>query len=272
MAGVILPYLRDRPLALSRHPNGIEGKSFFQKDVSRQPPPDWVHTALLSSDSGPEQTIRALLCQDEATLIYLANLGCIELHPWCSRMGSLDWPDYVVLDLDPEDIAFDQVVEAARETRKVLEQAGAEGYCKTSGQRGLHVYVPFGGRYPYEQAKQFAELIVRLVHTRLPGSTSLIRQPAKRQKRVYLDYLQNGKGKTVAAPYSLRAYPGAPVSTPLRWTEVKRGFDPGRFTMRTLPKRLEAIGDLWTPVLGEGIDLPASLERLATILKSASKK
>jgi bifunctional non-homologous end joining protein LigD len=272
IAGVILPYLRDRPLSLRRHPNGIEGKSFFQKDVTGQPPPDWVQTVLLSFDSGEQKTIRAVLCQDEATLIYLANLGCIELHPWSSRMGSLDRPDYVILDLDPEDIAFDQVIEAAQQTRKVLEQAGAEGYCKTSGQRGLHIYVPFGGRYPFEQAKQFAELIVRLVHKRLPGSTSLIRQPAKRQKRVYLDYLQNGKGKTVAAPYSLRAYPGAPVSTPLRWTEVKRGLDPSRYTIWTLPKRLEKIGDSWAPVLGQGIDLHASLERLAVFLKKASRK
>jgi bifunctional non-homologous end joining protein LigD len=263
MAGVILPYLRDRPLSLRRHPNGIEGKSFFQKDVSAQPPPDWVRTVRLTSDSGPQKMIRSILCQDEPTLIYLANLGCIELHPWSCHMGSLDRPDYVVLDLDPENISFDQVIEAAQHTRKVLEQAGAEGYCKTSGQRGLHIYVPFGGRYDHELAKQFAELIVRLVHTRLPDTTSLIRQPAKRQKRVYLDYLQNGKGKTVAAPYSIRAYPGASVSTPLRWTEVKRGLDPGRFTMRTVPKRLEKIGDLWTPVLGQGLDLYASLERLA---------
>lgn len=262
-AAVILPYLRDRPLSLRRHPNGIEGKSFFQRDVSRQPPPDWVQTALLPSDSGPQNTIRTVLCQDEPTLIYLANLGCVELHPWSSRMGNLDRPDYVIFDLDPEDISFDQVIDAGQHIRKVLDQAGAEGYCKTSGQRGLHIYVPFGGRYAYEQARQFAELIVRFVHMSLPASTSLIRHPAKRQKRVYLDYLQNGKGKTVAAPYSLRAYPGAPVSTPLRWTEVKRGLDPGRFTLRTLARRLEKLGDLWTPVLGPGINLQASLERLA---------
>jgi bifunctional non-homologous end joining protein LigD len=271
VAGIILPHLKDRPLALHRHPNGIEGKSFFQKDVSQQPPPEWITTADLPSDGGDRKTIRWVLCQDEPTLVYLANLGCIELNPWNARIGSLDQSDYAVLDLDPEDIAFDQVIEAAQVVRRMLDQVGATGYCKTSGKRGLHIYVPFGARYRHEQARHFAELIAHLVHRQLPGTTSLVRHPAGRQQRVYLDFLQNGKGKTVAAPYSVRPYPGGTVSTPLKWSEVKRGLDPSRFTIRTLASRLAKLGDLWKPVLGQGIDLPACLDRLASYLQKGKK-
>jgi bifunctional non-homologous end joining protein LigD len=265
VSGFILPYLKDRPQSLHRHPNGILGKSFFQKDMGHQPPPDWVQTVELVSESDGKIT-RSLLCQDEATLVYLANLGCIELNPWNARVGSLDQADYLLLDLDPEDISFDRVVEAAQAIHKVLQQVGAEAVCKTSGKRGLHVYVPFGGRYSHDQAKQFAELIARIVHHKLPSSTSLLRHPRGRQRRVYLDYLQNGKGKTLAAAYSVRPHPKATVSAPLKWTEVRRGLDPSRFTIRTMSKRLASVGDLWRPILGPGIDLAACLERLATLI------
>jgi bifunctional non-homologous end joining protein LigD len=272
VASAILPYLKDRPLSLHRHPNGIDGKSFFQKDVRHQPPPDWVQTADLPSESGDRKTIRAPLCQDEATLVYLANLGCIELNPWNCRIGTLNQPDYAVIDLDPEDVSFEEVIEAAQALRKILERVGAKGYCKTSGKRGLHVYIPFGARYRHEQARQFAELLGHIVHQRLPRSTSVDRLPAQRQHRVYLDFLQNGKGKTVAAPYSVRPHPGATVSTPLRWAEVRRGLDPSKFTIRTLEKRLAKVGDLWQPVLGSGIDLPACLHRLASFVGKEVKK
>ncbi len=262
----ILPYLRDRPESLNRHPNGIHEKSFFQKDVGKQPPPEWVQTVDLISESDRKR-IRSILCHDEATLVYLANLGCIELNPWSARVGSLDRPDYLVLDLDPEEISFDHVVEAAQAIRKVLQQVGAEALCKTSGKRGLHVYVPFGARYSHDQAKQLAELIARIVNARLPSSTSLIRNPGSRQGRVYLDCFQNGKGKTLAAPYSARPWPMATISTPLKWAEVRRGLDPSKFTIRTMAKRLGAVGDLWKPVLGPGIDLSACLEQLGSILK-----
>jgi bifunctional non-homologous end joining protein LigD len=266
----ILPHLKDRPQSLHRHPNGIHGKSFFQKDVSRQPPPDWVQTVTFASDSHGKKA-RAILCQDEATLVYLANLGCIELNSWNSRIETLDRPDYVVLDLDPENVPFDRVIEAAQTARIVLENVGAEPLCKTSGKRGLHVCIPFGAAYSHEQAKHFSELIARIVNARLPSSTSLVRSPSARQERVYLDYLQNGKGKTLAAAYSARPYPKATVSAPLKWTEVRRGLDPSKFTMRTMPKRLDSLGDLWKPVLGAGLDLPDCLERLAALLKRESR-
>jgi bifunctional non-homologous end joining protein LigD len=261
VAPVILPYLRDRPQSLHRHPNGIAGPGFFQKDVSRQPPPDWVRTALVTSESD-KGAIRYLLCQDEPSLLYLANLGCIELNPWHSRVGTLDKPDYLVIDLDPEAVPFAQVIETAVAVRKLLDRAGAASLCKTSGKRGLHVFVPLGARYAYEQAKQFAEIVANVVHGRLPGVTSVVRSPAQRQGRVYLDFLQNRRGQTVVAPYSVRPVPGATVSTPLRWGEVRKGLDPTAFTLKTMPRRLDKVGDLWQPALGGGIDLSACLERI----------
>jgi bifunctional non-homologous end joining protein LigD len=269
VAGFILPYLKDRPESLHRHPNGIEGKSFFQKNMGRQPPPAWVQTADLTSNTDGK-VVQSVLCQDEATLVYLANLGCIELNPWNSRVGTLDQPDYLLLDLDPSDIAFDRVVEVAQAIRKTLQQAKVPSCCKTSGKRGLHIYVPLGAQYSHEQAKCFAELIARIVNRELPYTTSLVRSPSGRQGRIYLDYLQNGKGKTLAAPYSVRPYPHATVSTPLKWAEVRRGLDPSRFTIKTISKRLAAVGDLWKAVLGPGIDLPEALARLGILVNKRS--
>ncbi|MBV9122007.1 MAG: DNA ligase D [Planctomycetes bacterium] len=261
MAPVLLPYLRDRPQSLHRHPNGMAGKSFFQKDVSRQPPPDWVKTMTIPPGSGTKD-VTYVLCQDQASLLYLANLGCIELNPWNSRVDSLENPDYLVIDLDPEDVPFARVVEAARAVHQILDRAGAPSLCKTSGKRGLHVFVPLGARYNYDQARRFAEILARLVHERLPDSTSLVRSPALRQGRVYLDYLQNRRGQTLVAPYAVRPAPGATVSTPLKWAEVKKTLDPTQFNLRTLPKRLDRVGDLWQPILGPGVDLAACLKRL----------
>jgi bifunctional non-homologous end joining protein LigD len=264
----ILPHLKDRPQSLHRHPNGILKQSFFQKDFSNQRLPEWVATIPIPSDSG-DKIARTIVCQDEATLVYLANLGCIEINPWNACVQSLDQADYVLLDLDPEDIEFPHLVEAAQEIRKLMERAGAASYCKTSGKRGLHVYIPFGARYSHEQAKQFAYVIAQIVHGKRPATTSLVRAPGQRQKRVYLDFLQNGKGKTLAAPYSARPYPGATVSTPLQWKEVNKRLDPSRFTIRTLPERLAKLGDIWEPVLGPGIDLQKCLEGLSSLLRKA---
>jgi bifunctional non-homologous end joining protein LigD len=259
MAPIMMPYLRDRPESLNRHPNGITGKNFFQKDVSKQPPPHWVETATISGGTGDLQYI---VCQDEGTLLYLANLGCIEINPWNSRVGHLDNPDYLILDLDPEDIEFAEVVKAAQAVHKVLEKADIPCCCKTSGKRGLHIFVPLGARYDYDAARSFAQILATLVHNQLPETTSLLRSPSQRQHRVYLDYLQNSRGQTLAAPYSIRPAPGATVSAPLAWNEVRKGLDPAKFTIKSMPRRVAKVGDLWTPVLGKGIDLESCLSRL----------
>jgi bifunctional non-homologous end joining protein LigD len=253
-------------MSLHRHPDGINGKSFFQKDVSRSPPPAWVQTVPIHSES-TGKTGNYVVCQDASTLLYLANLGCIEMNPWNARAGSLDNPDYLVIDLDPVDLPFARVIETAIAVRKVLERAGVESVCKTSGKRGLHVYVPLGGRTTNDEARQFAELIGQLVHAEFPGTTSLVRDPRKRKRRVYLDYLQNRRGQTMVAPYSVRPQTGATVSTPLKWREVRKVLDPTRFTMKTIAQRVDRVGDLWQPILGPGIDLAASLKKLAASVR-----
>jgi bifunctional non-homologous end joining protein LigD len=261
VAPVMLPYLVDRPQSLHRHPNGIDKESFFQKDFGDQVP-EWFQTVRVPSSTDRGET-HYVLCQDEASLLFLANLGCIEINPWNSRVGHLNEPDYMVIDLDPEEIPFDRVVEAALAVRRLLDRIGAESRCKTSGKTGLHVYVPLGAKYTVDEARQFAELVATVVQRELWETTSTLRRPALRRRRVYLDFLQNRTGQTLAAPYSVRPVAGAPVSTPLKWSEVRRGLDPAKFTMQSVPRRLDRVGDLWKPVLGRGIDLAACLDRLA---------
>ena len=266
MAKWMLPYLKDRPQSLKRNPGGIADAGFFHKDFDHKPYA-WMKTVRIASHS--REDMDYLLCQDEATLVAMANLGCIELDPWNSRVGHLDQPDYCIIDLDPEDIPFAKVVEAAVETRKVLDAAKIPAYCKTTGGRGLHILIPLGAKYSYEQARMLAELVGQLVHARLPGTTSLIRSPSQRQKRVYLDYLQNSRGQTLAAPYCLRPRPGAKASAPLRWDEVKPGLDPAKFNIHTMEARVKKVGDLWKGVLGPGIDLKAALTRLSVLAEKA---
>jgi bifunctional non-homologous end joining protein LigD len=265
VAPLLVPYLRDRPLSLHRYPDGVEGQSFFQKDVRKAP--DWVRTIAIRHSSR-EKPIHYVLCQDEATLVYLANLAALELHPWHSRVAALDCPDYVVIDLDLRDTPFTQVIDVALEVRSILDQAGAPCWCKTSGMSGLHLYVPLAQRYDYSEAAQFADLVARIAHQRLPHTTSLDRDPARRRTLVYLDSLQNRRGQSIAAVYSVRANPEAMVSTPLKWSEVKRKLDPTVFTIRTVPKRLIKLGDLWSGVLGNGIDMLECLNRLPRLVQS----
>jgi bifunctional non-homologous end joining protein LigD len=259
VAPYILKHLRDRPESLRRYPDGIKGEAFFHKDVGALVP-DWVETVPIDSDSGSDKVY--MLCQDEATLLYVVNLGCIDLNPWLSRLGSLEKPDYSVIDLDPEAIAFDKVVEAAMAVHEVLARANVPSLVKTSGATGMHIFVPLGGKYTYDQSRQFAELVATFAHQKLPDVTSLVRNPAQRQGRVYIDFLQNRRAQTLASAYSVRPFPGAPVSTPLEWEEVVPGLDPGNFTMFTLRERLERVGDLWEKEAGV-LDLPGFLESLS---------
>jgi len=260
IAPYLLPYLKGRPESLKRTPNGIDKPSFFQKDMP-DTIPSWAHTEELLSESTKEK-VHYLICNDKPTLLFMANLGCIELNPWNSRLQSLEYPDYAVVDLDPVDVPFEQVVETALAVKETLKQAGAEGYCKTSGSRGLHIYIPLGANYTYEQARDFAHLVAKHTHKLAPEITSLERSPAKRQHKVYLDYLQNSEGQTLAAPYCLRPKPGATVSAPLLWEEVKKGLNPSEFTISTIFERLKKLGDLFGPVLGKGISLDKSMQAL----------
>ncbi len=261
IAPYILPYLKNRPLSLKRNPNGINEPAFFQKNAGEQAP-SWVKTTDVFSESN-SKTVHYIMVNDKATLIYVANLGCIEMNPWNSVYPNLDKPNYMIIDIDPsEKNTFDEVIETALAVKEVLDKAGASGYCKTSGATGLHVYIPMGAKYTYDQVRDFGHLIAHLTAEQLPAITSLERSLAKRGEKIYVDFLQNSKGQTLASAYSLRPKPGATVSTPLEWKEVKKGLHPSQFDIKNIHKRLQKTGDIFSPVLQKGIDMQKCLQQL----------
>ena len=262
ISDIILPYLKNRPQSLNRFPNGINGPSFFQKDFDVDKIPSWLKTTKVKSDSKSDY-IDYLLCNDRATLLYMANLGCIELNPWNSTIKNPENPDWMVIDLDPEKVDFKKVAETAAEIRKILESLEVESYCKTSGSRGLHIYIPLAAKYDYESVKIFARFIATTIHHQIPEITSIERTVSKRQNKIYLDYLQNNRSQTLAAPYSVRPKPGATVSTPLEWSEVNGNLSPGQFTIKTILKRIDRKGDLWQPVLGKGVNLNKLIKKFS---------
>ncbi|MGC5743262.1 DNA ligase D [Chryseobacterium sp. NFX27] len=265
VAEYILPYLKNRPLSLNRFPNGIEEQGFYQKDAGDHMP-DWIKTTKVYSESN-DKYIDYVYCNDKATLAYLNNLGCIDLNPWNSALPDLEHPDYLVLDLDPsKKNTFDDVIETALQVNEVLNSVKIKGYCKTSGSTGIHVYIPMGGKYDFDQVKDFAHILMKQVHEQLPEITTLERSLQKRDDRkIYLDYLQNRTGQTLASAYSLRPKEGASVSMPLDWDEVKPGMKPTDFTIDNALDRIKEKGDLFKPVLGKGIDMMKALELLQNI-------
>ena len=256
MADFILPYLKDRPLSLNRFPGGIHGKSFYQKDVKGKAP-EWAKTfPYTTSDGEPKEY---LVGDDTATLLWMASLGCIEINPWFSRIQSPDYPDYCVIDLDPDQHHFDKVIEAANVTKEVLDAIDVPAYVKTSGSTGIHIYIPLGGKYDYDQSQLFAKLIVSIVNKQIPRFTTLERMISDRKGKMYLDFLQNRPGATIAGPYSLRPKPGATVAMPLEWDELKPGLQMKDFTIFNAFDRVKDKGDIFKGVLGKGIDLETAI-------------
>ncbi len=262
VAEYILPYLKDRPMSLNRFPGGIHGPSFYQKDV-KDKAPDWAKTFPYTTREGEHKEY--LLGTDEASLLWMASLGCIEMNPWFSRAQSPDNPDYCVIDLDPDKNTFDQVIEAALEVKKVLDAIEVPSFCKTSGSTGMHIYIPLDAKYSYDQSQMFARIIVDIVHEQIPDYTSLERMVAARHGKMYLDFLQNRPGATIAGPYSLRPKIGATVSMPLHWDEVKPGLTMKDFTIFNAIDRLKVEGDLFKDVLGKGIDLEKTIKKAKEI-------
>jgi bifunctional non-homologous end joining protein LigD len=260
IAPYLSPYLQGRPLIMKRYPAGIAGKSFHQHDVNEAP--EFVETAAIEVEEGRE--VDYIVGGDRATLVYMANLGAIERHPWHSRVGQLDRPDWVVFDLDPENVDFTVVCDVALSTREILKNLGLESYVKTSGSRGLHLYVPVAAGHDYEQAARFAELVAARVVGENPEVATVERSLKKRKRaRIYIDHMQNARGKSVVAPYSVRPRPGAPVSAPLTWEEVaRRKVRPQDFHIKNIAGRLTRRGDLFKPVLGGGQTLSAALREL----------
>jgi bifunctional non-homologous end joining protein LigD len=254
----MMPYLKDRPMSLNRFPGGIHSKSFYQKNVTDKAP-YWAKTFAHVTDEGKETNY--LVGTDEASLLWMNSLGCIEINPWFSRVQSPDNPDYCVIDLDPDKHTYDQVVEAALAVKKVLDAIDVPSYPKTSGSTGMHIYIPLEAKYTYEQSQMFANIIVKLVHQQIPAFTSLERSIDARKGKMYLDFLQNRPGATIAGPYSLRPKPGATVSMPLSWDEVKPGLTIQHFNIYNACDRLKETGDLFKGVLGVGIDLEKTINK-----------
>ncbi len=262
VAPYLLPYLRDRPLVLTRYPDGIAGKSFFQKDAPDFAPA-WIRTERIYSHD-TERDIHYFVVDDVESLRYVANLGTIPLHFWGARIPHLDRPDWLILDLDPKGAPFTDVVAVARALRKILDELELPSHVKTSGATGLHILVPMGARYTHEETRTFARLLATLGVEAVGRIATIARPIHARGGKVYIDFGQNGHGRTIVAPYSVRPLPGAPVSCPLRWDEVTPKLDPARFTIKTAPARFARGRDPLAAVLTHpGIDLAATLARLA---------
>jgi len=253
------PYLRDRPVILTRYPDGIEGKSFFQKNAPDFTP-DWVVTRRIEDTD-------YFVCNDLDSLLYVINLGCIPLHIWSARFPSLDRPDWTILDLDPKGAPFTSVVKVARHIHHLLEPLHMPHVVKTSGQDGLHVLIPLGATMGHDEARMLAELLARVVAEELPDLATIARPLTDRGGRVYVDFLQNGFGKTIAAPFSVRPRPGAPVSTWLEWREVTARLNPARFDIRTVPARVRARPDPGRSLLEASADVTTLLSALARHLR-----
>jgi bifunctional non-homologous end joining protein LigD len=258
VADLLVPHLQGRPLSLKRYPNGIDHDFFFQKDASGFP--DWLHREEIASD---EDSKTRVIADDKASLLYLANLGCIDQNPYMSRLGSLDNPDFILIDLDPYHCGYDRIVEAAQLVREKLRLIGLTGYPKTTGGNGMHVYVPVEPIYEFAQTRSFAEILARWVAAERPDLFTTPRMTSAREKgKVYFDYLQNASRKTISAPYVLRAHPGAPVATPLKWEEIVPGIKPAQFHIANVLRRFERVGDLFNGVLTKPQELGPALEKL----------
>lgn len=263
VAEYILPYLKDRPLSLLRQPGGVTDHGFFQKNMPHAPA--WLPTTDVYSESH-SGNLHWMIGGTLESLLYAVQLGSIEINPWNSRIQSLDNPDWAVIDLDPEgSITFKDVVTVARTVKQVCDNWHIPCYPKTSGKTGIHIFIPMQAKYHYDQVKDFAHLMALEIHRRQPNLTSVERMPGKRPNRIYLDFLQNREGQTLASAYSVRPTPDASVSTPLHWDEVTPSLKPTDFTIANMPRRLSHVGDLWTPVLGKGVDIQRVLAHLKTL-------
>ncbi|HEX7236705.1 MAG TPA: DNA ligase D [Gammaproteobacteria bacterium] len=256
----LLPYLKDRPVVLTRYPDGIDGKSFFQKDAPVYAP-SWLRLETMWSEHA-EREIRYFVLDDVESLLYVANMGTIPLHVWSSRVAALERPDWCILDLDPKVAPLKHVVQIARHLHELCDEVGLENYVKTSGSTGLHVLIPLGARYTYEQSRTLAELLARFVSKSLPEIATIVRSVSDRDGKVYVDFLQNGHGRLLVSPFCVRPLPGAPVSMPLEWAQINGRLKLERFNIRSARKWLAKHGDPLAPVLSASSDMLAALEQL----------
>jgi len=260
VAPYLLKYLRDRPLVLTRYPTGIRGEGFYQKDCPDYAP-EWIRTWSYYHENAGRK-INYILCDSEAALIWLANQGAIELHPWASRIATPQEPDFLIFDLDPDPPAsFDDTVPVAFMVRQILEEFGLKGYPKTSGATGLHIYVPVRPIYPYRHLADLAGAVADLVHRADPGATTRERRVSARGGKVYIDHLQNIFGKTIVSVYSPRPRPGAPVSMPVSWSQLP-GVKPEGFSMKNFSEHIEGADRFFRPLLTQAFSLEDMAQHL----------
>jgi bifunctional non-homologous end joining protein LigD len=258
VAPAILPAVKDRPVTVKRYPDGIGGFSFYQKDAPKYAP-DWVKTATYPAESA-KRDVRYILCNSRKTLLWLANQASIELHPWLSRVDRIERPDFLVLDVDPPENDFERAVKVALAVKEVLDEMGLRSVAKTSGAKGVHIYVPLQRRYPYSRVRRAAEEVAARAEELVPDLATTAFQIAKRGGRVYLDAGRVAPGAHVVAPYSPRARPAASVSFPVEWNEIER-IRPEDFTIKTVPGIMERQGDRWRSLSPEPQALPQKVGR-----------
>lgn len=270
IAARMLPYLRDRPLSMERYPDGITGERIVQKNVPRYFP-GWVTRTRVAKQGG---ALSQVICDKPATLVYLANQACVEMHAFLSRTGALDRPDQLIFDLDPpDDDRFDLVRHLALLLRQLLEEElGLTAFVKTTGGKGLHVHVPLGGRDDFDAVRRFARQASDVLAAREPGHLTTEQRRDSRGDRVYADVMRNAYAQTAVAPYSVRARPGAPVATPLRWEELDdSGLNPHQFTLRTVGARLDRLGGSgpWAAMARRRYGLARATQRLEKLAARA---
>lgn len=261
MADHILPYLKDKPLSLNRHPNGINAPSFYQKNIDVDNLPKWAKTVKVHSDS-TDKDINYLICNDKATLLYAVNLGCIEINPWLSTYKKPENPEYLVIDLDPDGNDFLEVINIALLFKKTFDELGIKSFVKTSGSSGIHIYVYIGAKYNYDFVKDFAEFVAQLVHEKSPDNTSIERSLSKRNNLIYLDFLQNRRGQTIACPFSVRPKSGATVSMLLSWDMLNESLDMKDYTIRSVPELVKNFNNPWKEIGDKIADLEKALKML----------
>lgn len=259
VAPLILPYLVDKPISMNRFPDGITGKSFFQKDMVEEQLPEWIKTESLVSES-TGNTVNYLICNDTATLLWIANQGSIEINSWLSTYQDKLNPAFAVLDIDPNGMSFKEVVTVALTAYEILAYAHVDAYIKTSGSTGLHIYCYVGGDYSFDVTRSFIQMVAELIREQHPETTSLERV-SRRKGKIYLDYMQNNKGQTMAAAYSVRPRPGATVSAPLLWEEVNEELCIADYNIQSVLERIGTLKDPWGTIFNRKVDLKKAIGR-----------
>ena len=264
IADKMVPYLKERPLVMKRYPDGIKGESFFQKEIGDYFP-DWIERVKVKKKGG---TVTHVQCDNAATLVYLANQACIELHPWLSRSDKLHYPDQLIIDLDPSGDDFSQAVFGARVLKELFDELDLKAFLKTTGSRGLHVLVPLDRRANFDKVREFAQDTAKLLAQRHSDKLTIEARKAKRRGRLLIDTARNAYAQTAVAPYAVRAKPGAPVATPLDWDEIgNKKLNSQSYNVRNIFRRLGRKTDPWKDLPRLGRSLKEARRRLDAILE-----